>query len=409
MTNYSLLFVSLCLSEPATTPFYQLSRGIFPGKDAYECLSPEDFKFYRAKKPTLRQVSSEHPPIKIFVNFKFCSISRVMEFSRLSKVSARYRLCLKAIDVSSMEITPLHSKEFDELDTTELNTLITSSTNHFSDSFLTKISCIWILHAGKNQLNTDLLRQVLNLSGNLKTLFLSLSSTTSPNVLKSITESSTNGYTIQALGLLGGETTASHDQIAKCLMKFSGVLEYLQFYDWTPSSIPLEALSACQNLRVVSFVVDCSHIFFSSTAKLHSIGELFKTLGNLKNLEFIELGEQVDLQATDLVSLQATLQNSLPKLEHYHLSFNYISLKRADLDDKYNEPIFQLIRSFFMTSGRGTSLLYRQTENFHLTLRSPALGLTRRWLNSIRCNVCFKIGAENNPVSSLAHLRRLAM
>lgn len=306
-----------------------------------------------------------------------------------------------------MKISHSESKQLDQLDTSELETLITSSRNSFSNSFLANISCLWILQ--EKTTTTDLVRQALKLSGNLKILFVSLFLESCSSVLEAIAECSTGCHSLQALGLLAidGEIKNGCILLTKCLKNLCSSLQYLQLYGWTPSTIPLESFSVCHNLRVLSIVVDCSHIF--TPAKSHSVGELFETLGNLEKLEFIELGEQVDLQAPDLVRIQTTLRKSLPLLEHCHLHFNYISLMRADLDNKFNEPIFQLIRSFFMTMGRGTSLLYRQSENFHLTLKSPELALTKRWLNDTRHKVCYKIGAEVNSISSLTHLRTLGM
>lgn len=390
--------------EPAVIPFYQLTRGIFPGRDAYECLSPEDFKFYRTKKPTLRHISGR-PPIKLFVNFKFTTVSHVLEFTRLPKLPVGYQLCLKALDIGLMEISP--SLNLDELDTSELTTLIVRSSISISDSFLAKVSCLWVLQDSKTGI--DLLKQALKLSGNLKILFVSLSFESSSYVLETIADHTINGHSVQALGLFGGETKHSIVTIGNCLTKIGSNLQYLQLHDWAPSNISLSALSACHQLKVLSIVVECSHLSSAAT-KSHTIGVLFETLGNLKHLEFIELGEQIDLQASDLVYIQSTLRNSLLCLKHCHLNFNYISLKRADLDDMFNQPIYQLIRSFFMIVARGTSsLLYRQAENFHLTQSSSALSLTKKWLVDNRRNVCFKIGAETNSVSSLAHLRRLSM
>ena len=391
-------------AESATAPFYQLIWGEFPGRDAYECLSPDGFLFYRTKKPTLQKYPDKIP-VKVYVSFKFTSEGHIEEFNKASKLQSRYKLYLKSLDLGSMKISHSESKQLDLLDTSELETLITSSRNSFSNSTLAKISCLWVLQ--DKTATTDLVRQALKLSGNLKILFVSLSLESCSSVLEVIAECSTGRHSLQALGLLGGETKNGYILLTKCLKNLCSSLQYLQLYDWTPSTIPLESVSVCHNLRVLSIVVGCSHIF--TAAKSHSVGEFFETLGNLEKLEFIEIGEQVDLQAPDLVRIQSTLRNSLPLLEHCHLHFNYISLMRADLDNKFNEPIFQLIRSFFMMMGRGTSLLYRQSENFHLTLKSPALALTRRWLNDTRHKVCYKIGAEVNPISSLAHLRTLGM
>jgi hypothetical protein len=406
------ILLSYLFVEPPTAPFYQLTTGLFPGRDAYECLSPEDYKFYKAKKPTLHQItsSSHHnsSPIKICVNFKFTSINRITELAELSKLSSQYKLYLRALDVGSMDVSPLESKEFDKLDITELTTLITSASSAFSDAFLAKVSILWLLQ--NDILKTHLIQQMLNLKGNLRVLFISLARSTSIEVLKHISNSDTNGHSkITALGLFGGEAKNSHSLLGKTIVKLSPSLEYLQLYDWAPSAVPLDSLCACKNLCVLSLIADCSHVFFSSTSQLDSIGKLFKALENLTKLQFIEVGDQIDLQAFDLVQIQNTLQHSLPNIEHFHLNFNYISLKRADLDVKSNQPIFQLIRSFFMTMGRGTSLLHRTSEHFHLTLKSLALGLTKRWLTSLRQNVCFKVGSENNTVSSLSHLRRLGM
>lgn len=394
--------------EPTVAPFYQLTRGLFPGRDAYECLSPEDFKFYRTKKPTL-QNSPDRSPVKLYVNFKFTTVSQLMEYTRLPKERSRYKLHLRALDIGLMERNTTYDlrKELDELDSKELKTLITRPSCLLSDSFLSKISCLWVLQ--DNATDTSLLRQVLQLSGNLETLFISVRPESCLSVLEALGESASNGHTIQSLGLFGGETKRSVSVIGTCLTRLSSNLKYLQLHDWTPSSTPLKPLTTCHQLRVLSIIVDCSHLS-SDAPKSHTIGELFETLGALKKLEFIELGEQVDLQAPDLVRIQTTLRTSLPSLQHCHLSFNYISLKRADLDESFNAPVHQLIRSFFMIVTRGSSsLLYRQTENFHLTARSSALTLTKKWLNDNRRGVCFKIGAETSSVSSLVHLRRLGM
>ena len=402
-----IITLLLLYTESPVTPFYHLARGTFPGRDAYQCLSPDDFKYYRTKKPTLQRSSTEIQPIKLCVNFKFTNVSHVMEFTRLPKGSVRYKLCLKALDIASVEKSPMLSQQLDQLDNSELATLITRSTTSLSEGFLRNLSNLWVLQDDKE--NCEVIRQALKSSGNLKNLFISLLLDSSPIVLETIAECSTNGHGLQGLSLFSGENKRSLTALGNCLNKLSSSLLYLQLYDWTPSNIPLKPLSACHQLRVVSIIVDCSHLFLSSSSQSHTIGELFETLGHIKKLEFIELGEQVDLQAPDLVRIQKVLRHSLTLLEHCHLNFNYISLKRADLDDPFNQPIYQLIRSFFMIVGRGTSLLYRQAENFHLSLKSPALGLTKRWLTETRPNVCFKIGAETNASSSLVHLRRLGM
>ncbi|XP_019852508.1 PREDICTED: uncharacterized protein LOC109582281 [Amphimedon queenslandica] len=392
-------------TESPVTPFYHLARGTFPGRDAYQCLSPDDFKFYRTKKPTLQRSSAE--PIKLYVNFKFTTVNHVMEFTRLPKGPTRYKLCLKALDIASIEDSPMLTKQLDQLNTTEMATLITRSSVSLSENFLRNVSSLWVLQDDKD--NTSVVRQALKVSGTLKNLFISLLLDSSPSLLEAITETSTNGHGLQGLALFRGENKRSLVALGGSLTKLSSSLRYLQLYDWAPSNVPLKPLSACHQLRVISIVVDCSHLFYSSASQSHTIGELFETLGHIKKLEFIELGEQVDLHAPDLVRIQKVLRHSLTLLEHCHLNFNYISLKRADLDDTFNQSIYQLIRSFFMIMGRGTSLLYRQTENFHLSLKSPALSLTKRWLSDIRRNVCFKIGAETNSASSLVHLRRLGM
>lgn len=388
------LFLSFSVDVPIDA-FHNLSQGKFPGRDLYECLGPNGLLFLGKEKPLLRNVSNT-PPIKIFVNFRMDSSEMVDRFSNSSLLSTRFTLKLKALDISRMK----SSCSLHRLDLSDLETLVVSSDYSLKDDdIISRPVNLWVL---MNNNDTSLLSRALSVSKNLKSLLLSVNQSSCIAALELISETENQ---LQALCLIGGGANSdSYSQLQECLLKMYSSLEYLQLTSWRATALSSETLGACSTLRVLSITENFSFFYGEESMTL---SQVFKTLGSLKKLEYLELELLVDMHAPDLVEMKGVLHKSLLLLQHWHMNIPYLILKRADLDVTSNSPVHQIIRNFLTMKPSGHSLLYRSSETFSIGQKSSACSLLRRWLMGLRPQVCFKLGVEVNYTSSLMYYKTI--
>ena len=382
------LFVCVCILGITADPFFVLSRGDFPGRAAYECLSPEDFLYIGTKKPTL-QNRSDKKPIIMHVNFNLSSKEHIENFKGSQ---LQYKIKLRVLDVSSPDTQDLESS-LEQLDLSDLQTLIASGSQSFSDSILSRPSCVWLLQEMAN--NTELLKRLLMSSKNLKDLLLSTSNRTCSPLLETIASTkNTHGHLPNSLSLFGGGGSPSnYPALAKCLSKLAPQLEYLHLINWIPTCVPSHKLALCENLRVLSIVGKEYFPLFEQ-----QMGSIFKLLSSFKKLEYLELYQNLALKAPDLVQLKDFLKNTTT-LVHCHVNFSGLTLKRADLDVQTNSPVHTLIRLCLGSGTRGNSLLYRQAEHFPFKL-------IKSWLKNLRADICFELDyRDSSMVNDLVHLK----
>lgn len=375
-------------TDRTAEPFYILSQGEFPGRAAYECLSPEDFLFIGTKKPKLQNQTGRQP-IKLFVNFKITAKNQLERFNQSLKTHSRYKLQLKSLDISALSMQGI-DPILNDMDISNLENLFVSNTQSFSSSFLKQPSFIWVLQEKSS--NTNLLKSILSSSENLKTLFLSVSNFSCTSAMDAISESPGKCLP-EAFSLFGGGGSASnYSPFGKCLSKLGSNLTYLHLLNWIPTCIPLDSLASCENLRVLSIVGK------ETMQSEQPVGSVFKTILSFKKLEYLEIYQNTTLKASDLVELRKVLK-SLYSLAHCHMHFSGMLLKRADLDIQSNGPVHQLIRIILGSGTRGNSMLYRQPENFQFRM-------IKGWLHDLRPDVCFELDSKDSSIcNDLIHLK----
>lgn len=368
-----------------------LAKGEFPGKAAYECLSPEDFLYIGTKKPTL-----DNLPMKkiteVYVNFLFTTLKHIEEFITVSRTKSHHTLLLKVLDISSMQKDGIN-KSLEELNLSHLQTMIVSGSQNISSTVLERPSCVWCLQETSSE--TGLIKTLLKSSKVLKQLLVSVSNLTCSPVLEAIASTSnTHNSQPVALSVFGGGGSASNYPIlGSCLSKLGPKLDYLHLINWIPTCIPADKLTLCSNLRVLSIIGKETFPLFEQ-----SMSSVFKMLSTCDKLEYLELYQSIALKAPDLVLLKDFLKNTT-NLIHCHMNFSGLTLKRADLDVQTNSPVHTLIRICLGSGTRGNSLLYRQAEHF-------SFKLIKGWLRDLRPDICFELDHRDTSMfNDLVHLK----
>lgn len=371
-------------------PLYMLAKGEFPGKAAYECLSPEDFLYIGTKKPTLHSLPMKDTPTQVYVNFKFTSLKHIEEFLSVSRVKSHHSLLLKVLDISS---APTVSDSLEQLNLAHLHTIIVSGSQSISSTVLERPSCVWCLQETISE--TSLIKTLLKSSKVLNQLLVSVSNLTCSPVLEAIaTSNNLHGNQPNTLSIFGGGGSASNYPIlGSCLSKVGQGLEYLHLVNWIPTCIPADKLALCTNLRVLSIIGKETFPLFEQ-----SMSGVFKILKTCKKLEYLELYQSIALKAPDLVLLKEFLKHTTSLL-HCHMNFSGLTLKRADLDVQTNSPVHTLIRICLGSGTRGNSLLYRQAEHF-------SFKLIKNWLKDLRPDICFELDHRDTSMfNDLIHLK----
>ena len=371
---------------------YKLSRGDFPGKSAYECLSPEDFLYIGTQKPTLDNLPKTKT-IKVKVSFCLSSEKQIETFHQASETSSSYRLQLKVLDVSALQSNSGLNKSLDKLDLSELQTLVVSGSQDFGMSVLGRPECVWCLQ--DKTTDTDLIKLLLKSSKVLRQLLVSVSNLTCSPVLEAIASlKNSHGNNPISLSIFGGGGSPSnYPVLGNSLSTLAPTLEYLHLINWIPTCVPLDKFSLCTNLRVLAVIGKESFPLFEQ-----SIGNIFKMLSTFTQLEYVEMYQNIALKAPDLVLLKAFLKHTTT-MKHCHMNFSGLTLKRADLDVQTNSPVHSLIRLCLGSGTRGNSLLYRQAEHF-------SFRLIKGWLRDLRPDICFEIDYRDSSMfNDLIHLK----
>ena len=359
------------------------------------CFSPEDFLFYNVPKPTLRS-SSGKPPIKIGVNFKLNSQQMLDKFVQANSSQSRFQLQLKVLDAARFKGTNSSSgsevfseQVLSQIDLSELETVILSGEQDLQDDeLLLQPSCLWLLL--DHSVNISLLTKALSSSKRLRSLLASVNSQTCEPVLEAITKQASSN--LSALGLFGGQNTSKHYyKLGECLRHLSSSLQFLYLRSWMCTCMPFDVLSSCSKLRVLSVINGLS--FSGDSVKEGTFASFLEALDSMEMLEFVEIDQNIDIHAGDLVKLHTVLRKSLPYLTHWHMHVNTLALRKADLDVPGNAPVFQLIQMFFNTRPKG-SLLYRSQENFSICQAGAANSVMEAWLVELRSETCFRLGLE---------------
>ena len=368
------------------------------------CFSPEDFLFYNVPKPTLRS-SSGKPPIKIGVNFKLNSQQMLDKFVEASSSQSRFQLQLKVLDAARFKGTNstnggevFSEQVLSRIDLSELETVILSGEQDVQDDdLLLQPSCLWLLL--DRSANISLLTKALSSSKRLRSLLASVNSRTCEPVLDAVTKQASSK--LSALGLFGGQNTSEHYyKLAECLKHLSSSLQFLYLRSWMCTCMPFDVLSSCSKLRVLSIITGLS--FSGDSMKEGTFGSFLEALDSMEMLEFVEIDQNIDIHAEDLVKLHDLLRKSLPYLAHWHMHINTLAIKKADIDTPGNAPVIQLIQMFFNTRPNG-SLLYRSQENFSICQSGTAKSVMESWLVELRPEVCFRLGMEVWVSSSLLY------
>lgn len=379
------------------------------------CLSPSEFLFYKVQKPTLRKPVT-NSPIKIHMNLKVDS-SEVLEelvlaLNSIARSTPRFKLQLSALDLSQLsckrgnlttrKTTSQSTTELiSNLDMSELETAIIPGDLPISDDeddLLLQPSCLWFLL--EHTTNTSLLTKALTTSKRLRSLLISVSASTGMTTLKAIVNGRNTNLT--TLGVFGGTNSTEHyHKLGTCLQSLSSTLEFLYLKSWKPTYLPLQSLSACTSLRVLSVIT--GFVTFGDCEDPCTFSQLLQALTSLKSLEYVELEQVIDLNAGDLAQLRSVVRNSLPQLSHCHLHVNSLVLRRSDLDVPEHSVVHQLIRSFLTIKPNGHSMLYRSPESFQICQKGQANSLMVKWLSSLRAQTCFRLGMDVWVSSSLLY------
>ena len=163
---------------------------------------------------------------------------------------------------------------------------------------------------------------------------------------------------------------ALEDVLGKLFYNNADSLEYVHAF----TSIPLNSLQKCSNLRVLSLT-------FSHSSGSVGAAQLFLALQHLHSLEYFEWSQSLNIITKDLLALHNLLSNHLPKLLHWHWNFCYLLLFISDLDNLVFEPLETLLKTL-LAGKRATPWCetYKfSSENHHI----------KYWLGTIRPHVCF--------------------
>lgn len=363
------------------------------------CLSPNDFLFYKVQKPTL-SMSSGVPPIKICVNLKLTSEKMLEEFVKAQQSSSRFKIQLKILDSSHMEVantrkgnkcSVLSEQVFSRIDLSELETVILSGEHDSCNNELfLQPSCLWLLLDRTSSIS--LLTKALTLSKRLRTLLISVSTATCKPALEAVAQLAR--FNLNALGLFGGTNCVEHyHKLGECLQHLSSSMQFLHLKSWRATCLPLNTLSACSNLRVLSVISGLSIIADSETES--SFSQFLKTLSSLEMLEYVEVEQGIGMSAGDLVQLHSLLDTSLPNLAHWHMHVHALRLMKTDLDLPANESVHKLIHTFFTIQPNDSyNFTYRPGNFYMICQKGPANTLMERWLVGLRPQVCFRLSAE---------------
>ena len=383
-----MYFIIIFLTDITAESLYALSRGEFPGRAAYECLSPEDILYLGTKKPTLHNFPTKRQ-VTISVNFNLSSLKHIEDFIKTAKKESHYKLQLKVLDISSLT-DPGLTAAMEQLNISNLQTMIVSGSQTLTASVISRPSCVWCLQ--EKTTDTDLIKQLLTSSKVLKQLLVSVTNLTCSPVLEII--ASSKDMKLTSLSVFGGGGSPSnYPALGNCLSRLGPQLDYLHLINWMPTCIPNDKLALCDKVRVLSIVGKESFPLFEQ-----SVGNIFEMLSTFKKLEYLELYQNVALKAPDLVQFRNFLKNTTT-LTHCHINFSGLTLKRADLDVQTNSPVHSLIRLCLGSGTRGNSLLYRQAEHF-------SFKLIKGWLKDLRPDTCFELDHRDSSMfNDLVHLK----
>ena len=205
---------------------------------------------------------------------------------------------------------------------------------------------------------------------------------------------------VRALGVVQPTLSRNESQTNLVLVKFlqhnSKSIEYLQLrpYFLTTVLTPLLSQLQCSNLRVLS-IDSCGQ---SSRDKEFHLGvDIFNSLCDLHNLEFLEWSEVINLRTTDIMALYRLLSSGLPKLRHWHMYLNKLLLSTTDLQNSFYFSLLPLLEPL-LTGKVGDESCTTYMFPFSHTVFI-------NWLQSLRDDVCFRTGSHRDcPSAQLCNL-----
>lgn len=365
---------------PVTLPIHtgaalwKLARGEFPGRHASDYISHRDTsKFgHVCHRPLIPPNSSDHL-ICIYVDLIIDSLLSLEACSEAILHPSWFQIVVKGIRPTELDTRRIseavHTPGCSKVDTLLLNGCgsfvgvqsYVSLCKQLQPSNLLLVGCCRVspLLGVLNQLNSLVLES---------SAFYELAQVQCQvKAFTAITDVSSN----------------RHQLLAKCLFNLREGLHYLSLQRSRLTDLPLDSISHCQHLRVISVLspLDDGGPVFSHIVQTAS--DVFKALSHLRQLEYFEWSETINLRTVDLLSLHTLLLDSLPHLNHWHLGLSFLLLSTTDLEQETFAPLSPLLLTLLSDRVGDDSC-----TTFRFGLENEEIS---RWLNSLRPSVCFKI------------------
>lgn len=373
----------------------KLIGGEFPVKHSSDYIGPLDKKAFSVSKPKLPRNLSMKVVLK--VNVKIACQDILVALTKTASSSIHFKVVYSGIEISS------HMKEFFSKYFTDL---------HFNEVFIDpvlinaselKSLCLpGLTMNGTLWLNTD-----STLSANLYRVLLSkfqirpcatpfglVITQLSSNLLIALMAQNASVKYFSVLPLhqpMLKNIANSCDVLGEFLSVNSETLEYLQLRWYLLTSLPLESLQKCANLRVLSVTVNTNTPFAHHFKHFATAAELFKALQHLQQLEYFEWSEHLNLVTNELLLLYELLSKYLPNLQHWHWRLINLLLSTTDLENF--KSLEELLRPLLEgKTGTPSCTTYKfSTNNVHF----------KCWLETVKPQTCFC----NCPTLEGSHLQ----
>ena len=177
------------------------------------------------------------------------------------------------------------------------------------------------------------------------------------------------------------------ESLAECLLNLSESLIYLQLRSWHLTSMPMDVLTLCRHLRILSITESLdrgnSQPF---SLPLYTVSDVFNSLSQLIALEYFEWTETINMRTIDLLSLRRLLLDAVPHLQHWHISLSYLLLSTVDLENE-DYAVLDTILVPLLEGKTGDE----SCTTYRFSLEGDVF---RSWVHSLRPGVCFRIGKD---------------
>ena len=362
----------------------KLIGGEFPVTHCSDYVNPSDKKALSVNKPKLIMTIPRRIRIKVTVKVSCQEVFVALRRSMSSSV--HFEVIFSGIEFPSSHLQRKYLRHFSALllDEFFINPRGDEFDSYFSLPKLNSYGTLW-MNTDSNlpekfyrEFDSHLHNEVLLCMSPMKLIVTQFCN----NVLLALMNENINinSFCVLAINQPSFKNITDSINILDKFLQFNmTVLEYLHMRSFFLSMLPLQSLQKCVGLRVLSVTMNLSvSDYFKRTA---TAIEIFSSLRHLRNLEYLEWSEPLNIVTRDILVLFDLLSNYLPNLIHWHWKLNYLLLFTTDLNDSDFKPLEGLLNVLLAgKTGTSTCSTYKfSADNLHF----------KNWLEAIRPQTCF--------------------